>query len=116
VVERGSRVESLVYAFPPGHEPLLLGAMYMMEKVGDLGPLIGGSLTHWHAHDDLCIDPVREINVARQPNGSCPPGSAVTVTPEMLHVWVIDYPAGPFGELDAAGAREAILRAIGAAA
>lgn len=38
------------------------------------------------------------------------------MTPEMLNVWVIDYPAGPFGELDAAGAREAILRAIGAAA
>jgi hypothetical protein len=107
------RVESLVYAFPPGHAPVLLGAMYMMEKAGDPGPLIGGSLTQWHVHDNLCIDPVREINVARQPNGSCPPGSAVIVTPEMLHVWVIDYPTGPFGELDAPGAQAAILRAIG---
>jgi hypothetical protein len=110
------RVESLVYAFPPGHAPVLLGAMYMMEKAGGPGPLIGGSLTQWHVHDNLCIDPVREINVARQPNGSCPPGSAVIVTPEMLHVWVIDYPTGPFGELDAPGAQAAILRTIGAAA
>jgi hypothetical protein len=90
-------VESLVYA-RTSRGPVLLGAMYMMPP-GAKGPQVAGSLTHWHAHDDLCIDEAQLAQVARLADGSCPPGSAVRVTPEMLHVWSIDYPTGPFGEL-----------------
>jgi hypothetical protein len=104
------RVESLVYA-RTSDGMVLLGAMYMMPP-GEKGPEIGGSLTHWHVHDDLCIDEARLAQVARLANGSCPPGSSVQVTPEMLHVWSIDYPTGPFGELTPS-AEAQVLRTLG---
>lgn len=101
------RVESLVYA-RSSRGPVLLGAMYMMPP-GQKGPEVGGSLTRWHAHHDLCIDEAQLAQVARRPDGSCPPGSAVRVTPEMLHVWTVDYPTGPFGELTPLDALQVLL-------
>ncbi|MDP9388426.1 MAG: hypothetical protein M3Q48_11100, partial [Actinomycetota bacterium] len=102
-----ARVESLVYA-RTGAGTTLLGGMYMMPP-GEPGPQVGGSLTRWHAHDDLCIDMAKVMVVRRNGDGTCPAGSSVTLTPEMLHVWVVDYAGGPFGELDAAHVRQAIL-------
>ena len=45
--------------------------------------------------------------------GGCPAGSAVASTGEMMHVWAVEYPAGPFGELDAGMLREAVLDVYG---
>lgn len=101
------RVESLVYA-RTGAGTRLLGAMYMMPP-GVPGLRVGGNLTRWHAHDDLCVDMAQVMVVRRNADGTCPAGSAVTLTPEMLHVWLVDYPGGPFGELDAAHVRQALL-------
>jgi hypothetical protein len=101
------RVESLVYA-RTGRGVVLLGAMYMMPP-GEKGPQIGGSLTHWHAHDDLCIDVTQLAQVARQVDGSCPAGSSVQLTPEMLHVWSVEYPGGPFAELTPLAAVQVLL-------
>jgi hypothetical protein len=104
------RVESLVYA-RTARGPVLLGAMYM-APLGGKGPRVGGPLTQWHIHDDLCIDAARLAQVTRRPDGSCPPGSAVWATPEMLHVWSVDYPTGPFGELTPLHALQ-VLAALG---
>ena len=46
-------------------------------------------------------------------SGTCPAGSAVGTTGEMMHVWNIDYEPGPFGELDAVALREAVLQHFG---
>ncbi len=68
--------EALVYARTDHHGIKLIGVMYMMPKPGMEGPQIGGCLTVWHHHygDD--------------------PGP--TGDPEMLHVWTVDMPGGPF--------------------
>ena len=106
-----SRMESLIYVRLPRGDLLLVGGMYMVPK-GVHGPAIGGSLTPWHAHDDLCLDPVKGIAITQTASG-CPPGSAVGTTGEMMHVWAIDYPGGPFGELDAAFLRTAVMQHFG---
>ncbi len=46
--------ETLVYAAGP-EGPVLVGAMFQMDELGDTGPAIGGPLTVWHAHDHVCI-------------------------------------------------------------
>jgi hypothetical protein len=93
------RPEELVYANTP-HGPLLLGAMYMMPNANEPGPAIGGSLTEWHIHTNLCFAlPSRAIGGFLTPFGTCPPGSINAPTPAMLHVWTVANPAGPFGEL-----------------
>jgi len=44
---------SLVYAINvKGHAPILLGAMYLMG--GGNGPQVGGGLTRWHSHLEVC--------------------------------------------------------------
>jgi hypothetical protein len=69
-----SRPEALVYA-NTSKGALLLGAMYVMPSPGVAGPQIGGCLTQWHAHSLLGWK-----------------------TPEMMHVWIVDVPGGPFSE------------------
>jgi hypothetical protein len=48
------RPESLVYA-RTSRGPVLLGAVYEMPSLGRRGPRIGGPLTHWHAHENVCV-------------------------------------------------------------
>ena len=107
-----SRIESLLYVVLPGGGRLLVGGMFMMP-VGEHGPQVGGSLTPWHAHDDLCLDPTRGIAITQLPGGGCPAGSAVGTTGEMMHVWALDYPGGPFGELDPGALRTAVREHFG---
>jgi hypothetical protein len=84
---------------------VLIGAMYMMPRRGEPGPQIGGPLTVWHQHSNLCFDNVTGMAVAfvhsgffdgSDKSGSCPRGSTNKTTPQMLHVWLIDNPGGPF--------------------
>ncbi len=99
------RVQSLIY-FNSSHGPVLIGAMYIMPRLGMKGPEVGGSLTVWHKHDNLCFDRTTGVIVAfthdgsaniNDKSGTCPAGSSNRSTPEMLHVWLIDNPDGPFG-------------------
>jgi len=45
---------SLIYAFPQQTQPVLLGAMYLMEG-DEAAPTPGGCLTPWHDHTNLCV-------------------------------------------------------------
>jgi hypothetical protein len=92
------RVESLVYA-SFGRGSMLLGAMYVAEPTSPQGPLIGGALTSWHIHTNLCVDPTRGTALNPRADGSCAPGSAIGPTPQMLHVWTIPYQGGPFADI-----------------
>ncbi|HVM14971.1 MAG TPA: hypothetical protein VM287_11680 [Egibacteraceae bacterium] len=92
-----ARPESLVYGVAEDRA-VLLGAMFLMPEPGVPGPRIGGPLTTWHTHDDLCFDLEREMVVGLvDARGGCPDGAVNQETPEMMHVWVVDHPEGPFG-------------------
>ncbi|MDQ6711139.1 MAG: hypothetical protein M3Z11_11360 [Candidatus Dormibacteraeota bacterium] len=97
-------VQSLIYFNGPSG-PHLIGSMYIMPRIGMPGPEIGGALTSWHHHEELCFDNKTNMVVAFAGNPlfdhpgwsrACPPGTNKQETPEMLHVWVINNPAGPF--------------------
>ena len=91
--------QALVYA-NTSVGPMLLGAMFMMPRAHQLPPDIGGSITEWHTHNNLCFLPLGfVIDGLESPFGTCPVGSFNGPTPAMLHVWTVPNPAGPFAEL-----------------
>lgn len=101
---RPDHVQSLIY-YNTRRGPVLIGAMYIMPRLGMSGPEVGGPLTSWHHHDNLCFDRVSGRIVAfahsgffdrNDKSGTCPRGSSNHSTPQMLHVWVVDNPNGPF--------------------
>jgi hypothetical protein len=102
---------SLVYAINvKGHAPILLGAMYLMGQGN--GPQIGGGLTRWHSHLEVCRGNriiVAGFNVALR--GHCDPSTWTdTYTTQMLHVWVVPYPGGVFSDDLATAATTAAAR------
>jgi len=99
------RPETLVYAIEGGRATLL-GVVYVMEVAGVPAPQPGGPITRWHAHN-LCITALPPGFGVVSPFGSCPALSVSLTTPEMMHVWVVENPGGPFAEgLDAAWVRD----------
>jgi hypothetical protein len=92
------RVESLVYV-SVGKASMLLGAMYFAEPSAPQGPLIGGALTAWHIHTNLCVNPSTGTALNPEPGNRCAPGSAIGPTAQMLHVWTIPYEGGPFADI-----------------
>ncbi len=68
------RPEALLYA-NTSKGPVLLGTMYLMPEPGTPGSQIGGCLTQWHAHSLLGWE-----------------------TPQMMHLWTVDVPGGPFSD------------------
>ena len=107
--------ETLVYAVAPNGKPVLLGAMFMMPKIGTPGPTIGGPLTVWHAHQHICfsLTPPGLAGIL-SPFGMCPLGGIdMPLTPEMIHIWIVPGAPDTFGDLDDAWKR-AYLEAIAA--
>jgi hypothetical protein len=94
-----TRPEMLVYGTKDGRF-LLLGAVYVMEKAGEPGVDIGGPVARWHAHN-ICATPLPPAFGLVSPFGTCPLASVNVTIPEMIHVWTIDNPDGPYAhELD----------------
>ena len=99
---------ALVYASTK-HGQVLLGAMYQMPKQGEPGPDVGGALTPWHYHTNVCISlPGLMISGLSTPFGQCPPGSIRITSSDQLHVWTAPNPNGPFGDLDEAWVRRLV--------
>ena len=96
-----NRPETLVYE-PTPNGPVLLGAMYEMESIGERGPMFAGPITVWHAHDHICFGSVPlSITGFESPLGSCPLLSfSLPVTNEMMHVWTLPGVDEPYSELD----------------
>jgi len=91
---------SLVYATNvKGHAPILLGAMYLMPD-GVNGPQVGGGLTRWHSHLQICEGGrlvIAGFNVVER--GQCDPSTWTDrYTTQMLHVWVVPYSGGVFSD------------------
>ena len=87
--------QGLVYA-NTRQGPMLLGAMFQMKKIGEFGPDPGGPLTAWHQHENICFTPFGFEFSLMTPTGTCPVGAFDITAPAMLHVWIVDNPAGPF--------------------
>jgi len=92
-----TRPEGLLYAFT-ARGPVVVAAVYLMNRAGEPGRAVGGCLTPWHVHDNLCSsDPDRGmITGLLSRDGQCPRGQVRWAAPPMLHTWAIDLPSGPF--------------------
>lgn len=96
--------ESLVYQLIGG-EKTLVAAMYMLpaDQTLDDIPDVGGRLTQWHIHDDLCFtdDPeAPKVGGLTLPDGTCEPPLVKGVESPMLHVWIVPHECGPFAALE----------------
>jgi hypothetical protein len=92
-----ARPEGLLYAHTT-RGSVLVAAVYLMNRAGEPVKAVGGCLTPWHTHAEICSsDPASgRIDGARGRGGRCPPGQVPWATPPMLHTWMILLPDGPF--------------------
>ena len=100
--------ESLVYRVT-GEARTLVAAMYMLRPGSTLDgvPDIGGPLTQWHVHDNLCFtsDQVAPRVVGlTDSSGDCSAPSVKLPPVPMIHVWIVPQVCGPFAALDGVGA------------
>jgi hypothetical protein len=109
VVLDPDRPESLVYrAYPDGRRELQ-AAMYMLSTKDTLDtvPDVGGVLTQWHIHDNLCFtdEPGNyKVRGLTNADGSCTPPLVKPAQAPMIHVWTVKHRCGPFAALDGVGA------------
>jgi hypothetical protein len=103
-----TRPESLVYEVRDGRQQIA-AAMYMLpfgSRFTD-APDVGGALTQWHVHQDLCLTNSADDKTLSGfvgINGTCPAGSSKAGDTPMLHVWVVPNACGPFAALEGIGA------------
>lgn len=91
-----ARPEALMYTLT-SHGPILVGVMFLTNNSGEAGPEVGGCLTRWHVHDNLCYAPdTMAISGFTSDSGDCPNGLVHLLPPGALHVWLLDVPGGPF--------------------
>jgi hypothetical protein len=100
--------ESLVYRVDRDGTRTLEATMFMLPQGETLEsvPDLGGKLTQWHIHDNLCFTPgdapkVRGVAGAGE---ECPPGLTKLDPVPMIHVWTVSHPCGPFAALEGVGA------------
>jgi hypothetical protein len=100
-----TKPEGLMYAHTD-RGPVLVAAVWMMREPGEPGEAVGGCMTTWHEHDNLCsTDPSKGmITGLRAPGGPCANGQVPWHPPAMLHTWIVDVPGGPFAHRVDAGA------------
>ena len=101
--------ESLVYRVDGPGKRTLVSAMYILPPSIALDdvPDVGGRLTQWHIHNDLCFtdNPTtpRLAGVTR-PDGTCRIPFKKFPSAAMIHVWITPHPCGPFAALEGIGA------------
>lgn len=92
------RPEYLMY-HPLDGKPYLTGFMFFARTRTERGAQIGGPLTVWHFHTWRRPQCVIEGMLPRgwgSSDGTCEEGVPMYSSGEMLHVWLIDRPDGPF--------------------
>jgi hypothetical protein len=103
-----TRPESVVYEVQKGKQ-VAVAAMYSLpfgSTFRDV-PEVGGSLTQWHVHRNLCLTDNPQQRVVAglvSDDGACPTGTTKAGNTPMLHVWNIPNPCGPFAALEGIGA------------
>ena len=96
--------ESLVFDTTV-HPEKLVAAMYMGTPGMTLQtvPDIGGPLTQWHIHDNLCFTANGKVGGLTQADGSCRPPLTKGALIPMIHVWIEPHKCGPFAALEGVG-------------
>src|SRR4029450_6891730 len=95
------RPEFLMYRDTPQGK-LLIGFMFFARTPEEHGPQPRGSLASWHFHPwngrGYCAE--RGILPVSRPDdrGGCAQGVRVNRSAEMLPVWFVDHPLGPFAD------------------
>ena len=92
--------ESLV--FDTTTTPKQLSAAMFMLNAGDTlddVPELGGKLTQWHVHDNLCFAGPRVAGLT-DADGNCADGLTKGAETPMIHVWIEPHPCGPFAALE----------------
>jgi len=91
------RPEGLLYVHT-NRGPVLIAAVYLLNRAGEPGATIGGCLAQWHVHTNLCSrDPDKGLITGVRPRGGrCPRGQVPWAAPPMMHTWLIKIPGGPF--------------------
>lgn len=77
----------------------LAGLMFLVEEHLGEGPQVGGPLTRWHFHiwkQAKCLLHGLLVVGDADENGECAEGVVSHRSPEMMHLWLIDHPDGPF--------------------
>jgi hypothetical protein len=97
--------ESLVYKPHPDGTKTLAAAMYMLPPGTHWSeiPDVGGPLTQWHIHDNLCFTTDAKVAGLTNPDGTCDPPLVKVVDSPMIHVWIQKHPCGPFAALEGIG-------------
>jgi hypothetical protein len=101
--------ESLVYEMRNGQKTLV-SAMFMLAPGSTLetAPDIGGALTQWHIHDNLCFatgpNGAARVVGLTDSNGNCRIGQKSDDPVPMIHVWITPHPCGPFAALEGVAA------------
>jgi hypothetical protein len=92
--------ESLVYDTSVTPKKLV-AAMYMMNPGDTLAdvPELGGKLTQWHVHDNLCFAGPKVAGLT-DAEGQCAAGLTKGAETPMIHVWTEPHPCGPFAALE----------------
>jgi hypothetical protein len=102
------RPESIVYEVRNGKQAAV-AAMYALPLGSSFAnvPDVGGALTQWHVHRNLCLTDNPEQRLVTGVIGeteACPPGTTKAGNAPMLHVWTIPNVCGPFAALEGIGA------------
>ena len=87
----------MFYDTPSGKR--LAAFMFLARDVADHGRQIGGPLTLWHFHvwaKPRCFRDAWFVVGDPDRSGRCAEGVVASRSPEMMHVWLIDHPNGPF--------------------
>jgi hypothetical protein len=103
------RPELLVYAVQGGRA-VLLGVVFQMPRAGVPGPRFGGNSTRWHTHN-VCLGALPPGFGVVSPFAGCPPLTVMFTVADMMHVWTVDPPGGPYVEhLDEKWVRDLVAR------
>ena len=90
------RPEFLMYYGTPRGK-LLVGLMFYANGPDQRGPQTGGPLTRWHYHIWFRSKCLRGgLLLTGEGKNGCADGDPSHRSPEMLHVWFLDHPDGPF--------------------
>lgn len=88
--------ESLVYKDHGGGHLVLEAAMFYLkpEHTMDTIPDEFAWLPGWHVYEELCVDENGQFAGVNGPGFPCPAGSQPSVSPPMMHVWIVDTECG----------------------
>jgi hypothetical protein len=100
------RPGSLVYEPQKDGSRKLVSAMYMLapNQTLDDVPDVGGKLTQWHIHNNLCFTVSGRVAGLTNAEGGCNPPLVKGNEAPMIHVWITKHPCGPFASLEGVGA------------